>query len=53
MPWNFPIWVPFKAFLPPMAMGNTILMKHAPGVPMCAEAIQDAMNEVGFNEGDY
>ena len=33
MPWNFPIWVPYKAFLPPFVIGNTILFKGAPGTP--------------------
>lgn len=39
MPWNFPFWVPFKSFVPPMVMGNSIIMKHSPSTPLCALAI--------------
>ena len=53
MPWNFPIWVPFKAFLPPLVLGNTIMFKGAPGTPQCSQAIQDVMIEAGFDTGDF
>ena len=53
MPWNFPFWLPFKSALPPMIMGNSILSKHSPSTPLCAQAIEDAMIEAGFDNGEY
>ena len=40
VPWNFPFWMPFKSMIPPLVLGNPILMKHAPSTPLCAEAIE-------------
>lgn len=53
MPWNFPFWLPFKSVIPPMIMGNSILLKHSPSTPLCAQAIHDAMAEAGFGKGEY
>lgn len=53
MPWNFPFWLPFKAALPPMVLGNSILMKHSPSTPLCAEALEEAFAEAGFGKGEY
>ena len=30
MPWNFPFWLPFKSVIPPLVLGNSILLKHSP-----------------------
>ena len=48
MPWNFPFWLPFKCIIPQFALGNTILLKHAPCVPQCAEAIEDLLIKAGL-----
>lgn len=53
MPWNYPFWLPFKAALPPMITGNSILLKHSPSTPLCAEALQEAMSEAGFGKGEF
>lgn len=29
MPWNFPLYLPFKVALPAFVMGSPILLKHA------------------------
>ena len=36
-----------------MVLGNSILLKHSPSTPLCAQAIQDAMNEAGWDKGEY
>lgn len=53
LPWNFPFWMAFKSALPPLAIGNPILLKHAPSTPQCALAIEEAFQEAGFNQGDF
>lgn len=53
MPWNFPFWLPFKACIPPMVSGNSIMLKHAPSTPLCAQALHDAFAEAGFGKGEY
>jgi succinate-semialdehyde dehydrogenase/glutarate-semialdehyde dehydrogenase len=49
-PWNFPFWMPIKAGVPQLALGNTILFKPAPNVSLCAEALQDIMHSAGFGD---
>ena len=42
-----------EEFRPNLAIGNTILLKHAPQCPESAEAIQEIFREVGFPDGAY
>lgn len=52
-PWNFPFWLPFKSCIPPLVLGNSIMMKHSPGTPLCALALSEAFTEAGFGKGEY
>ena len=52
-PWNFPYYQLTRFVGPNIAAGNTILMKHAPGVPQCAVAFEQIMIDAGAPDGAY
>ncbi|MCV7192549.1 NAD-dependent succinate-semialdehyde dehydrogenase [Mycolicibacterium brumae] len=53
MPWNYPYYQVARFAGPNLAVGNTILLKHAPQCPESAELLQLIFNEAGFPQGAY
>jgi succinate-semialdehyde dehydrogenase/glutarate-semialdehyde dehydrogenase len=53
MPWNFPYYQVARFAGPNLAIGNTILLKHAPQCPESAEAMEQLYHEAGFPPDAY
>ncbi|QNG36523.1 NAD-dependent succinate-semialdehyde dehydrogenase [Geodermatophilaceae bacterium NBWT11] len=53
MPWNFPYYQVARFAGPNLAVGNTIVLKHAPQCPESAAAIEQVFLDAGFPEGAY
>jgi succinate-semialdehyde dehydrogenase / glutarate-semialdehyde dehydrogenase len=53
MPWNYPYYQVARFAGPNLAIGNTILLKHAPQCPESAEAIEQMFHDAGFPKDAY
>jgi succinate-semialdehyde dehydrogenase/glutarate-semialdehyde dehydrogenase len=53
MPWNFPYYQVARFAAPNLALGNTILLKHAPQCPESSAAIEQMYADAGLPAGAY
>lgn len=53
MPWNFPYYQVARFAAPNIALGNTIILKHARNCPQSALAIERVLDEAGLPAGVY
>lgn len=53
MPWNFPAYQVARFVAPNLALGNTIVLKHAPQCPRSAALLQQIFLDAGFPDGAY
>ena len=51
MPWNFPYYQVARFAAPNLAIGNTVVLKHAPQCPESAAALHEIFAEAGFPAG--
>jgi succinate-semialdehyde dehydrogenase/glutarate-semialdehyde dehydrogenase len=52
-PWNYPYYQLARFAGPHLMSGNTALVKHASGVPQCALAFEQVLEDAGIPEGVY
>ncbi|MGV9866936.1 NAD-dependent succinate-semialdehyde dehydrogenase [Rhodococcus koreensis] len=53
MPWNYPYYQVARFAAPNIALGNTIIVKHARNCPQSALAIERVLTEAGLPAGVY
>ncbi|MFT4264962.1 MAG: NAD-dependent succinate-semialdehyde dehydrogenase [Nocardioides sp.] len=53
MPWNYPYYQVARFAAPNLALGNTIVLKHAPQCPESAAALEQLFADAGFPAGAY
>jgi succinate-semialdehyde dehydrogenase/glutarate-semialdehyde dehydrogenase len=50
LPWNFPAWQGFRAFVPNLLAGNAILLKHSEVTPTAGDLLQSYFEQAGLGD---
>jgi succinate-semialdehyde dehydrogenase/glutarate-semialdehyde dehydrogenase len=53
MPWNFPVWLPMKAMIPTLMLGNSTILKPSPTCPGVSLALGELFKEAGFTNNEF
>ncbi|GAB3595094.1 aldehyde dehydrogenase family protein [Microbacterium tumbae] len=53
MPWNFPAYQVARFAAPNLAIGNTIILKHAPQCPESSAFLEEIYRDAGLPDGGY
>lgn len=53
VPFNFPFFLNFKGGLPNLLLGNTMLTRNSDSNPLLGLAIEELMNDAGYDSGEY
>ncbi len=53
MPWNFPYYQVARFAAPNLALGNTVILKHAPQDPRSAAVMEEIFHEAGIPKDAY
>jgi acyl-CoA reductase-like NAD-dependent aldehyde dehydrogenase len=52
-PWNYPLLTAVNAVIPAVIAGNSVILKHSPQTPLCAERFGDAFAAAGLPQGVF
>jgi acyl-CoA reductase-like NAD-dependent aldehyde dehydrogenase len=52
-PWNFPYLTSVNAIMPALLAGNAVILKHSAQTPLCAERLQQALDDAGLPAGVF
>ena len=52
-PFNFPFWLIFKAGIPMLAAGNTVLSRTSDSTPRVGLLAEQIFREAGFDQGEF
>ncbi len=53
VPWNYPYLTAVNTVIPALLAGNSVILKHSPQTPLCAERIAEGLAEAGLPEGVF